>query len=59
MTTSIALELHGWRGIGRHHDLFMGFLTLGFVTLGASRGLLHEKMAALRAQLAKARDKIT
>lgn len=59
MTGSLALELHGWRGIGRHRDLFMGFWTLGFVTLGASRGLLHEKLAALRAQLLQIRGRVS
>lgn len=52
---TIALSLHWWRRPGWSYHLFMLFLCLGFLTIGASRFELRDRLRALRAMLDRAR----
>lgn len=48
---SIVIEVHAWRGIGASYDLFLLYLRLGWVTIGASRWVISDRLCTLQANL--------
>lgn len=52
---TVFVELHGWRGIGSDRDLFLRFVRLGFLTVGASP-LLTDRLIDLHRALLRLRD---
>lgn len=58
MKASLLIEVHGWRGFGKTHDLFCIELFAGFVTVIICRTSLTDRLAEIANLLREAKRKL-
>lgn len=56
---TFAIELHWWRGIYISTDLFLKYVSLGFITIAVSKLLVTEALERIKDKLAEEDERDT